>query len=102
MGDERDLAVAGVDGSHRMGHVNNERRPANRRAVSVARADAHVLPGGQGAHPGGEEAIHVARGQAGVGQGVIGRLSVVLERRLVGHDADLIGLGYADDRGCPC
>ena len=59
--------------------------------------DPQVLAGGQRGEAGGEQAVDVALAEARVLQGVVGRLGVVLQGRLVGHRAHLVGLRHAND-----
>ena len=47
-------------------------------------------------NPAVEDAVDVVLGQAGVGQRVVGRLGMVLQRRLAGDVPHDIGLGHAN------
>ena len=97
--DQRDGAEAGLDRGGGVAHVDHERAAADARAVDVRRRDAEVLGDGDGRLAGAEHAVDVVLRQAGIGERVEGGLGVQLQRRLVGLDADAVGLGGADDGG---
>src|SRR5581483_5777098 len=99
VGDQRDVADAGVDRRHRVLDVGDERAAADLRPVDVARADAHVL-GGLGAHPeaGAEDGIDVVFFEPRIGERVPRRFGVERERGLPGELPVLVRLARADDR----
>jgi hypothetical protein len=95
MGDEGDLALAGLDGPYRLVDVRDERRTTDRVAARVGRPKAEVVTDQHRRHEvvaAGEEGVDVAEVQVGVGKRVGGRLGVELDRSLVRDDADLVGL----------
>ena len=101
MGDERDVAEAGVDRRGGVLDVDDKGGAADGCAVGVRGLDAEVLGELEGGRPargtGGEDAVDLGEGDAGVLEGVAGGLGVKLEGGLVGDDADLVGLVGADD-----
>ena len=97
MGDQRDFAVAGANGGHCVGHVNDKRGPADGGTVGEPRLYPQVFGGGKRGKSGRKDAVDVALGQAGVLQGIMRRFGVVLEGRLARHVPHYVGLGHADD-----
>ncbi len=97
MRDERDLAQATGKCVRGVRDVNQKRTTADSRAIEICRNDAQILGSFHRRHARGEDGIHIARGQACFTQCVVRRLGVQLNDRLVGQDANLVGLGRADD-----
>ena len=97
MADESHPAQTVGDGIHGMADMDHKRRSADVRPIRVRRPDTEILTEFDSGRPGGEQPIHLGFLDAGIGQGVLCRLGVELERRFLRHDADLIGLINPDD-----
>jgi hypothetical protein len=100
MGDEGDLALAGLDGPHRLVDVGDERRTTDGVAAGVSRPKTEVFTDQHGRHEvvaAGEQGVDVAEVQVGEGKRVGGRLGVELDRGLVREDSDLVGFRRAHD-----
>ena len=97
MGDEDDVAVAGLNGGDRVADVHQERAAADGGAVDPARDDVQVLGELRWRGAGGGNAIDVVEGEASIGEGEHGGLGVQLHHRVAGQLADGFGFGGAND-----
>ena len=97
MGDEHGLAQALVDGRRGVAHVDHERAAADGRAVDPGRRDAEIVRDRGRRLAGGGDAVDVRRLQAGILHGVEGGVGMQLDLRHAGDDAEVGGLGGADD-----
>ena len=98
MGDQHGLAEAGLDRRGGMADMQHERAAADRSAVDPGRLDAEIMGDLLRRFDGGGDAVDVGQLQSGIGDGVERRIRVQLDLRHVGNDAELGGLGGADDR----
>ena len=101
VGNQRRLAVPRPDRRHRMGHMNDKGRTADISAVGEHGFDAEILRRRQRGKPGGQDAVHLPHLKPGVLQRVIGRLGMVLQRRLARHIAHNIGFGNPHNGDIP-
>ena len=97
VGDEHGLAQALVDRRRGVAHVDHERAAADGGAVDPGRRDAEVVRDGGGRLAGGGDAVDVRWLEAGILQRVERGIGVQLDLRQAGNDAELGGLGGADD-----
>ena len=97
--DQGHPAAPAGHGQRGVAQVEHEGRPADVRAVAVARGDAQVLAQLGRRQAGGKETVNLGLLDPGLGQRVAAGLGVQLEGRLVGQDADLVRLADADDAG---
>ena len=97
VGDEHGLAQALVDRRRGVAHVDHEGAAADGGAVDPGRRDAEIVRDRGRRLAGGGDAVDVGRLQAGVRQGVEGGVGMQLDLRHAGNDAEVGGLGGADD-----
>ena len=97
VGDQHGLAEAGLDRRGGVADVQHERAAADGGAVDPGRRDAEIVGDLlRRLHRGGD-AVDVRQLQPGVGDRVERGVGVELDLRHVGNDAELGGLGGADD-----
>ena len=100
MGDQHGLAEAGLDRRRGVADMQHERAAADRGAVDPGRRDAEVMGDLLRRFHRGGDAVDVGEFQPGIGDGVERRIRMQLDLRHVGDDAELGGLGRADDGDC--
>ena len=97
MGDQHGLAQAGLDRCGGMADVQHEGAAADRGAVHPGRRDAEVMGDLLRGFHGSGDAVDVGQFQPGVRNRVQRGIRVQLDLRRVGNNAELGGLGRADD-----
>ena len=97
MGDQHGLAEPGFDGRGGMADMQHERAAADGGAVDPGRRDAEVMRDLLRGLDRGGDTVDVGEFQTGVRDGIERRISVELDLRHVGDDAEFGGLGSADN-----
>ena len=100
MRDQHGLAEPGLDRRCCVTDVQHERAAADGGAVDPGRRDAEIVRDLlRGLHRGGDT-VDIGQFQSGIGDGVERRIRMELDLRHVRDDAELGGLGCADDGDC--
>ena len=100
MGNQHGFAEAGLDRSSGMADMQHERAAADGGAVDPGRRDAEVMRDLLRGFHSSRDAVDIGQFQSGIGDGVERGIRVQLDLRHVGDDAELRGLGCADDGDC--
>ena len=97
MRDQHGLAQPGFDRGRRMADMQHEGAAAHRSAVDPGRRDPEIVRDLLRRLDRGGKAVDVGQFQSGVRDRVQSRIRMQLDLRCIGNNAELGGLGRADD-----